>query len=75
MLGCVYSFLLACVQEALLLDAMFEVPGSGVSKVTFTKEAVAGEMKPEYTFSTKEESTSPSDISQNEGRKTANIAV
>lgn len=59
------------------MDTMFEVPGSGISKVTFTKEAVFGERKPEYIFSTKEESSSPSDVSQTqtESKKTANIAV
>ena len=57
------------------MDAMFEVPGSGVSKVIFTKEAVNGEKKPEYVLSAKEDSTSPSDSSQTEGKKTADISV
>ena len=57
------------------MDAMFEVPGSGVSKVIFTKEAVNGEKKPEYVLSAKEDSASPSDSSQTEGRKTADISV
>ena len=66
------------MQEALLLDTMFEVPGSGISKVIFSKEAVSGEAKPEYVFSTEEQSSSPSDVSQQtqtEGKETANIAV
>ena len=57
------------------MDAMFEVPGSGVSKVIFTKEAVNREKKPEYVLSAKEDSTSPSDSSLTEGKKTADISV
>ena len=57
------------------MDAMFEVPGSGVSKVVFNKKAANGEKKPEYVLSAKEDSASPSDSSQTEGRKTADISV
>ena len=48
---------------------------AGVSKVLFTKEAVNREKKPEYVLSAKEDSTSPSDSSQTEGKKTADISV
>ena len=56
------------------MDTMFDVPGSGVSKVTFTKEAVAGEKKPDYVLPTLKETTSP-EVSQTDGRKTADNAV
>lgn len=36
------------MQEKLLLDAMFEVPGSDVKTVVITDECVKGDSPPEY---------------------------
>lgn len=45
-------------QEEVLLDTMFDVPGSDITKVTVTKAAVLGLESPLYTRCSDEKTTS-----------------
>ncbi|XP_067929243.1 ATP-dependent Clp protease ATP-binding subunit clpX-like, mitochondrial isoform X2 [Watersipora subatra] len=49
---------LRAIMENILLDTMFEVPGSDIVSITVTKEAVQGLSQPQYTYSAKESNNS-----------------
>ena len=39
---------LVCMQERILLDAMFDVPGTDIVEVVLTEDVVRGGKSPEY---------------------------
>ncbi|XP_053207342.1 ATP-dependent Clp protease ATP-binding subunit clpX-like, mitochondrial isoform X2 [Panonychus citri] len=52
---------LRAIMETLLLDAMFEIPGSNITEVFIDEDVVMGNCKPKYIYSSSSEQSSESE--------------
>lgn len=62
-------------QETLLLDAMFEVPGSDVKTVHITEDCVKGLCPPEYITHTVDDKSQTNSATATEEEESAQVRV